>query len=108
MQAGPTNTDGIHLWKIKVGLENRLCYKDGSQISLTSIEEQILMLFLQETNQVLSIEHIYDTVWGYEAIGNPDTVKVHIKNLRQKLEEDYQNTQHIITVRGFGFISIYY
>lgn len=79
------------------------CFKNGEKVPLTSKEIEILILLATNPNQVLNTDQIYDHIWGYNSIGDPETVKVHIRNLRLKIEEDPAKPQYIITVRGFGY-----
>lgn len=88
---------------IDIHLETYQCYKNGEKINLTTKEKELLILLATEPRKVFSVEEIYDRIWGYDSIGNPQTVKSHIKNLRQKVETVPTNPKHIITVRGFGY-----
>jgi len=82
---------------------SRECFINGKQVTLTEIEADILKLFVSEQNQVFSLEQIFDYVWGQNHTGDPMRVKVHIKNLRNKIEKDSTNPQYIKTMRGFGY-----
>lgn len=77
---------------------------NGKQIGLSIKEAQLLILLVQHPNQVWSAEQLYDHIWGLESTGNVETVKVHISNLRRKLEKDTTRPQYIRTVRGFGYL----
>src|SRR5690625_1920825 len=79
------------------------CYKDGKLLDLTPTELKILIFLANHSNQVLHNEQIYDHVWGYDSFSDLQTVKVHMSNLRQKVEEKPTNPRYIITVRGFGY-----
>lgn len=79
------------------------CFRDGELLDLTPTELKILIFLANHSNQVLHNEQIYDHVWGYDSTGNLQTVKVHMSNLRQKLEKDPIKPRHIVTVRGFGY-----
>lgn len=76
----------------------------GERVELSAKEAQLLLLLVQNPNQVWSAEQLYDHVWGLESTGNLETVKVHISNLRRKLETDKNHPQYIRTVRGFGYL----
>ncbi len=88
---------------VEINVESKECFINGKKIELTAIETDILMLLVEEPNRVFSLEQIYDGVWGHDHIGDPLTVKVHIKNLRNKIEKDSTNPTFIVTVRGFGY-----
>ena len=57
----------------------------------------------KEPNRIWPAEQLYDHIWGYYSEGSPQTVKVHISNLRRKLELDPATPKYIQTVRGFGY-----
>lgn len=102
---GIEQTSGILRYSdLEVDLERfqiKLC---GEPLELSAKEAQLLILFVQHPNQVLSAEQIYDYVWGLESTGNIETVKVHISNLRRKIESDSTDPKYIRTVRGFGYV----
>lgn len=84
---------------------NRCQFKIRNEALELSVKEaELLMLFAQHPNQVLSAEQLYDRIWGLESTGNIETVKVHISNLRRKLVLNPGEPQYIRTVRGFGYI----
>ncbi len=66
-------------------------------------EFELLVFLVSNKGKVLSREQILRKVWGYDYIGNPRTVDVHVRWLRQKLEKDAENPQHLQTVRGYGY-----
>lgn len=76
----------------------------GKLLELSLKEAQLLMLLAKHPNQVWSAEQLYDHVWGMDSTGNIETVKVHISNLRRKLELDASSKPYIQTVRGFGYL----
>ena len=57
----------------------------------------------KEPNRIWAAEQMYDHIWGYYSEGSPQTVKVHISNLRRKLEVDPTKPKYIQTARGFGY-----
>ncbi len=75
-------------------------FKNGSRIECSTKEFQILIFLASHPNQVLSREQIYDAVWGFGEYGELNTVTVHIKNLRAKLDPD---NRYIVTVWGVGY-----
>src|SRR5699024_1078623 len=79
------------------------CFKDGKHLELTPTELKILILLVNHSNQVLHNEQFYDHGWGYDSYSDLQTVKVHMSNLRQKIEKDPSRPEVIITVRGFGY-----
>lgn len=76
---------------------------NGKVISLTAQLFQLLCFFSKSPNQIFSKEQIYVNVWGDESYGDDTTVTVHIRKLREKIEEEPSNPKHIITIRGLGY-----
>ena len=77
-------------------------YKDGVEIPLSSKENAIMKLFMDNVNRVFSKDMLYDMVWG-SAIIDENAIMVYINRLRQKIEEDSTNPQYIQTIRGLGY-----
>lgn len=75
----------------------------GRPVELTPREFDLLYVFARQPNQVLSPDELINQVWGAEFVGQPQVVYVHIRWLREKLEEDPNHPQRIITVRGVGY-----
>ncbi|HEX3031872.1 MAG TPA: response regulator transcription factor [Bacillota bacterium] len=73
------------------------------QLDLTHKEFELLKVFLANPGKVFTREALLETVWGYDYYGDSRTVDVHIRHLRQKIEEDPANPQYIDTVRGVGY-----
>lgn len=83
--------------------KNRVCM-NGKEVSFTDTEYQILCLLASNRKKVFSVQNIYESVWGepyYVASNN--TVTVHIRNIRKKLEKDVQKPEYIKTVWGRGY-----
>lgn len=78
-------------------------YKKGELLSLTLKEYELLALLIKNKGKVLNRNFLLDTIWGYDYIGETRTVDVHIRHLRQKIEEDDTNPVYIETVRGVGY-----
>lgn len=77
-------------------------YVRGAPVTLTPIEYRLLAYFVQNTDQVVTLQQLWDRVWGWDA-GSLDSVKWHISYLRKKIEEDPENPRLILTVRGVGY-----
>jgi len=75
----------------------------GRFLSLPAKEFQILYTLALEAGHVVSVEQILSRVWGAEFSGEPQVVYVHIRWLREKLEDDPNHPQRILTVRGVGY-----
>ncbi|MEC4804821.1 MAG: response regulator transcription factor [Jaaginema sp. PMC 1079.18] len=75
----------------------------GEEANLSPKEFRLLELFMSYPRRVWSREHLIDQVWGADFLGDTKTVDVHIRWLREKLEEDPSKPKYIVTVRGFGY-----
>jgi len=88
---------------LEIYLDTFECFLNKEKINLSTREMQILILLAKRPNQVFSAEQIYDQIWGFDSVGDIQSVKVHISNLRRKLEKNPTNSTYIKTVRGFGY-----
>lgn len=77
--------------------------KNGKDLELTAREFEILQYLTENIGCVVSRERLYETVWGEDSIGCDNTVMVHIRHLREKLEDDPANPQYILTMKGLGY-----
>jgi DNA-binding response OmpR family regulator len=74
-----------------------------NKIDLSAKEYDILLFLAKHSNQALSREKIFNNVWGYETYGDINTVTVHVRKLREKIESDPSNPKFIETVWGIGY-----
>ncbi|BAZ66737.1 MAG: response regulator transcription factor [Pelatocladus maniniholoensis HA4357-MV3] len=75
----------------------------GQEVNLSPKEFRLLELFMSYARRVWSREQLLDQVWGPDFVGDSKTVDVHIRWLREKLEQDPSRPEYIVTVRGFGY-----
>ena len=75
----------------------------GDRVSLSPREFDLLHALALNVNRVISIEELLDQVWGVEYRGQSQVVYVHIRWLREKIEEDPNQPKRIVTVRGVGY-----
>ena len=83
--------------------EQRVALKNGKVVELTAKEYDLIELFVKNPRRVYSRENLMDLVWGYTYAGDYRTVDVHIRRLREKLEDDPAAPQHILTKWGIGY-----
>jgi len=88
---------------LEIDRENRSVCIHGKECGLTPKEFDILLFLMENPNRVFSKEYLFERVWGLEAFGDGDTVVVHIRRLREKIEHDPQNPQYVETVWGSGY-----
>lgn len=76
--------------------------KAGKKLHLTALEFNLLKFFIEHKGEVLTRDTMLDEAWG-DAIVSPRTIDPHIAHLRQKLEDDPANPEHIVSIRGVGY-----
>lgn len=76
---------------------------DGEQVKLTPIEYNILLLLVKNQGKVFSIEQIYENIWNEDAIGADNTVAVHIRHIREKIEINPKEPRYLKVVWGVGY-----
>ena len=93
---------------VKIGelmIEPEACtvMKGDSLIELTAKEFEILQYLAENKGRVISRERLYETIWGEESFGCDNTVMVHIRHLREKLEDNPAAPKYLITMKGLGY-----
>ena len=88
---------------IKINRPTRTLYKNNNPIETTAKELDLLILLIENKNRVLSKEYIFNMIWGSDSFSEPQTLTVHIKRLREKIEDDPKNPEKILTVWGVGY-----
>ena len=76
---------------------------DGEPVRLTPIEYQILLLFMKNPGKVFSSEQIYESIWNEDAFGAENTVAVHIRHIREKIEINPRDPRYLKVVWGVGY-----
>lgn len=88
--------------ELTLDTESKMLTVNGAALELTAKEYGIMELFLQSPSKVFSKSYLYETIWGYEYLGDENVIKTHISNLRSKLK-NYSETEYIETVWGLGY-----
>lgn len=88
---------------VEVDYQKHEVRKNGQKVDLTLKEFELLEMLIRNNAKVLTRDMLLDKIWGYEYVGETRTVDVHIRHLRQKLEEDDRSPRFIETVRGIGY-----
>lgn len=88
---------------LRLSLTGRRLYKDDEEIKLSNKEFDLLAELMRNKGVVLSRDLILTKVWGYDYYVDKRTVDVHMRWLREKIEEDASNPKRIVTVRGVGY-----
>jgi len=88
---------------IRIDLRQHLVKVRGVEVELTPKEFDFLKLLLLNPGRAFTREFLLENLWGYEYFGDTRTVDVHVRRLRQKIEEDPANPEYLETVRGVGY-----
>lgn len=88
---------------ITLNLADETVTKDGQPVAVTSKEFELLRLLMENKGQTLSKEYLFGRIWGVDSESEQQTLTVHIKWLRQKLEDDPKDPKKILTVWGKGY-----
>lgn len=102
-KASEPEKDTYHvLGGIEVNEETVEVFVDGNPVRLTPIEFKILLLLIKNPGRVFSADEIYERIWNEKAI-NTDTIMVHIRKIREKIEIDPKNPKYLKVVWGVGY-----
>ena len=93
----------LSIGSIKLDLNARNAYRSGELADLTAKEFDVIEFLMRNPNHVYSREALLDTIWAYEYRSDIRTVDVHIRRLREKLEENPAEPQYIMTKWGVGY-----
>jgi DNA-binding response OmpR family regulator len=99
----PALQDELSSNDLRLSLTGRRLFKDSREIKLSNKEFDLLAELMRNRNVVLSRDLILTKVWGYDYFVDKRTVDVHIRWLREKIEDDASNPRRIVTVRGVGY-----
>jgi len=96
-------TDVVVIGNLKIDIVNFSINKNGQEVKLTSKEFAILKLFVTNRQRVFTKEQIYQMIWKDTYYGDENIINVHIRRLREKIENDPSNPQYIKTLWGIGY-----
>lgn len=99
----PDSQSTLQFAEISLHTDECRVFLSGMEVNLSPKEFKILELLLSQPKRVWSRNQIIDHVWGYDFMGDNKTVDVHIRWLREKLEENPSQPKYLKTVRGFGY-----
>jgi DNA-binding response OmpR family regulator len=99
----PTAPEHMRIAGLEIDATAREVTKDGQPVRLTAKEFDLLWFLASHPRQVFSRDHLMDRVWGYEAAFDTGTVTVHVRRLREKIEDDPSRPAHLQTVWGVGY-----
>ncbi|OYD07950.1 response regulator YycF [Paludifilum halophilum] len=99
----PSTDDTLAVGALTIDQNSYIVSKHKNPVDLTHREFELLLYMAKHINQVLTREHLLQSVWGYDYFGDVRTVDVTIRRLREKIEDDPSQPQYIITRRGIGY-----
>lgn len=99
----PASNEPIQAGDLEVDFERRAVTARGSPVRLTYVEFEILSTLAGAPGRVMTREMLLEQVWGDSAYRDPRTIDVHIRHLREKLEQDPRQPEYLFTVRGVGY-----
>ncbi len=102
-KAAQTEPEALSRGGVSLDEGQRCAWKDGQRVELTAREFDLISLLMHNPGYVYSREQLLDKVWGYDYQGDYRTVDVHVRRLREKLEQDSANPKLILTKWGVGY-----
>lgn len=97
------SSDEILDGAIRLDKPGRRVYYQGEEVSMTAKEFDLLLYLMENKGKVLSKEELFQKIWGFDSESEPQTLTVHIKWLREKLERNPKSPERILTVWGVGY-----
>jgi DNA-binding response OmpR family regulator len=88
---------------LEVNVEARRVRRNGAEVALTAKEFDLMLLLIRSPDRAFTREEIYSRVWGDDLFVDPSNIAVHVRRLREKIEDDPSQPQHIETVWGVGY-----
>jgi DNA-binding response OmpR family regulator len=95
--------DEIEIKNLRVDLDSRRVYIDNEEKPFTAKEFDLLVFLATHPDRVFTKEHLFERLWGYDSFGDITTVTVHIRKIREKIEEDPSAPVFIETIWGVGY-----
>ena len=95
--------DEVVSGNLRLNRESRTVYKDEKEISVTAKEFELLLCLVENQGKVLNKEWLFREIWGSDSFSEQQTLTVHMKWLREKIEEDPKHPARIQTVWGVGY-----
>jgi two-component system, OmpR family, alkaline phosphatase synthesis response regulator PhoP len=104
LAGGDVRQSQIHAGALRIDLERRRVFKEDRRIELTATEFELLAFLARHPGIVFTRDALLREVWDYDNfVGDEKTINVHIRHLREKIEDQPEDPAYIITVRGVGY-----
>jgi len=102
-RGAPAEPARLRFGEVEMDVGSRTVSRGSRNITLTAREFDLLWFLASHSGQVFTRERLIDNVWGADFAGDPSTVTVHIRHLREKIEPDPAEPRYLITVWGVGY-----
>lgn len=99
----PVRKNQITLRNLMLDIDSRRAYIKKHEVILTGKEFEMLHLFMRHPDRVFSKDEIFDRIWGEDTLGDTTTVTVHVRKIREKIEENPSDPVYLETVWGMGY-----
>ncbi|HEX5369105.1 MAG TPA: response regulator transcription factor [Dehalococcoidia bacterium] len=99
----PGDAEMLRFGSLRISARTRIVEREGVDLRLTAREFDLLLYLARHAGQVFSRDQLMDAVWDYDFAGDTGTVTVHMRRLREKLEEDPSRPRYLKTVWGVGY-----
>jgi two-component system response regulator RegX3 len=103
MQAPPKGDEILTGGPVEMDVARHEVRIDGEPVAFPPKEFELLQAFLSRKGRLLTREHLIEEIWGYDYVGDTKTLDVHVKRIRQKIEDDPHEPRLLLTVRGLGY-----
>ncbi|HEV2755626.1 MAG TPA: response regulator transcription factor [Actinomycetota bacterium] len=99
----PAGIDTLELGRLRIDPRGRRVHRDGAEIALTPREFDLLLFLATQPGVVFGRTELLEELWDFAFHGDPATVTVHVRRLREKIEDDPSAPRHLVTVWGTGY-----
>lgn len=97
------DSDVLTCADLRLDKMGRTAYKNDVQLQMTVKEFDLLLFLAEHAGKALSKDALFNKIWGFDSFSEPQTLTVHIKRLREKIEDNPKEPRHIVTVWGVGY-----
>jgi DNA-binding response OmpR family regulator len=98
-----SKTNDIHVKGLHIDMNARRVYLEGEEKVLTAKEFDLLVHLASNPDRVFTKEQLFERIWGFDSMGDISTITVHIRKIREKIEENPSNPTFIETIWGVGY-----
>jgi two-component system response regulator RegX3 len=103
VEVAETSAPSLAVGPVRMDVDRHVVTVGGSPVQLPLKEFELLELLLRNAGRVLTRGQLIDRIWGADYVGDTQTLDVHVKRLRSKVEPTPSSPRHIVTVRGLGY-----